>query len=287
MDSILPWAAVVYANYYQFHEREVRNPRVRSRMLLWCKSGSGRVVVNGAGFDLHPEDFLFLPWAHSILYTPNRADPFLVAGIHLIPYHSPDAPMDFAVPHSDRTGPYFPETIRRDAAIPGFETLYRGSFLLNRSLEALAEYIVASNTERPPEEIHARRTAALLVEELRRVSRSGIHSSDMPLRLVRLLRHADAIPLNVLSSTALARGLDVSLSTVNRLFRTHLHMSVGAWIAQRRMDTAARLLKSTDLPIGEVGAKSGIVDPYYFSRLFRKHHGMTAGEYRRRYGVSL
>jgi len=51
-------------------------------------------------------------------------------------------------------------------------------------------------------------------------------------------------------------------------------------ITDRRMLEAARLLRFTDLTVGEVAFRAGFADPLYFSRAFKRHHGAAPVAYR-------
>lgn len=51
--------------------------------------------------------------------------------------------------------------------------------------------------------------------------------------------------------------------------------TVQDWILERRMAQARRLLVETDLTADEVGRTVGYTDPAYFTRSFRRVHGMT------------
>lgn len=51
-------------------------------------------------------------------------------------------------------------------------------------------------------------------------------------------------------------------------------------ITDRRMLEAARLLRFTDLSIGEVASRSGFDDQLYFSRSFKQYHRLTPTRYR-------
>src|SRR5882724_903833 len=89
---------IVWASWFQFAPSEqVLNPRVSSRMLLWCQEGKGRVRVNGVWYSMEPDDFLFLPWQHEVLYIADSREPFWVGGIHLIPEHPPNRKLVFSV----------------------------------------------------------------------------------------------------------------------------------------------------------------------------------------------
>jgi AraC family transcriptional activator of pobA len=45
---------------------------------------------------------------------------------------------------------------------------------------------------------------------------------------------------------------------------------------------AARLLRFTDLTVGEVGFRAGFTDQLYFSRAFKRHYGEAPMTYRER-----
>ena len=80
----------------------------------------------------------------------------------------------------------------------------------------------------------------------------------------------------------LAGSLYISPDYFRHIFSKSLGESPLAYLIRRRIECACELLKSTDQPIGEIAARVGLENVYYFSRLFRKRHGMTPTEYRRR-----
>ena len=51
-------------------------------------------------------------------------------------------------------------------------------------------------------------------------------------------------------------------------------------VTDRVMLEAARLLRFTDRTIGEISWATGFSDPLYFSRAFKRHHGMAPSAYR-------
>jgi AraC-like DNA-binding protein len=55
--------------------------------------------------------------------------------------------------------------------------------------------------------------------------------------------------------------------------------TVQEWIIERRMAEARKLLTDSDISIQEAARRVGIPDPGYFSRLFRRTHGMSARDY--------
>jgi len=80
----------------------------------------------------------------------------------------------------------------------------------------------------------------------------------------------------------LARLVGVSPSHLTTLFRSATGGGVLAHHTALRMARARQLLDGSDATIAEIAAEVGYDDPFYFSRHFRKHHGMSPSEYRAR-----
>jgi transcriptional regulator GlxA family with amidase domain len=74
----------------------------------------------------------------------------------------------------------------------------------------------------------------------------------------------------------------ISPTQLNRLFRCEFKASVGEYLAQRRQERTRSLLLHTNLSIGHIGALCGYPKPEYFNQIFRQHHGLSPGAFRRR-----
>jgi AraC-like DNA-binding protein len=284
--DVAPRAALVYANFVQFGNGDCLSwPRVESRMLVWCRSGRGEVTVNGAAFRLTPEDYLFLPWTHAIDYEADPRDPFMLGAVHLVPDHAPDRPVRLEVAHhsgAELAGVPW----RADADLPGLDGVVSGSFRWNRALGHLAEYIVHAMAPGDSPENWCRDMArVLLLELVRAAKRVSPYSQDIPDALQRMVQFiADRLASPVgLDDLAALSGL--SRSTVGRLFRQYLGCSPTEWLLRRRMAEARRLLRSTRMPVSEVGRKVGIHDPYYFSKVFKQANGMPPLAFRKTRGM--
>ncbi|MSU49662.1 MAG: AraC family transcriptional regulator [Opitutus sp.] len=75
-----------------------------------------------------------------------------------------------------------------------------------------------------------------------------------------------------------------SRSHVLKLFRRHLGVSAKGYVISRQLREARELLLGTTLPVSEVGKAVGLPDPYHFSKLFRKHVGLSPREFREQHG---
>lgn len=277
-----PDAIVLYANYAVFSPgKTITHPgKVQSRMLLWCKNGKGIVKINGETFSFSGGRFLFIPWNHTIHYKADEKDPFLLAGIHIVPELKKRGNVHYRIFHGERND--LEEYKRRkDTGIPGFSSVFSGNLFMNRTLNILAEYIIAWFQQEPREEFIARNLAHLLIYELMRAkeNQSGF-SDNKPQELQKLLLYLEKNIEKKLQISDLSSLLNSSRSTIFRLFKKHLDCTPVNWILKRKVRRAEELLCKTNLRIGEIGTKISIDDPYYFSKVFKKFTGVTAREFR-------
>ena len=83
-----------------------------------------------------------------------------------------------------------------------------------------------------------------------------------------------------LSAASIAKGLGVTVSYLSTVFRREMGVTLSAYIRDKRMEHAARLLCSSQLQIQTVAQHCGILDVQYFSKLFRRHTGCTPRQFR-------
>lgn len=72
----------------------------------------------------------------------------------------------------------------------------------------------------------------------------------------------------------------MSRSCFHRRFLEETGQTPGQFLASLRMEQAKNLLCFTRTPVGEIGALCGYPDHVYFSRIFRRHIGMSPSAYR-------
>jgi AraC family transcriptional regulator, arabinose operon regulatory protein len=78
----------------------------------------------------------------------------------------------------------------------------------------------------------------------------------------------------------LAREVALSPSRLSHLFKQEVGDSVMGTVIRLRLSQAARLLEHTVDDIGAIAREVGFESPYYFSRQFRRHFGMSPRQYR-------
>ena len=57
-------------------------------------------------------------------------------------------------------------------------------------------------------------------------------------------------------------------------------VSVTEFVNEKRMELASRLLRTTQLQIQTIAQHCGMSDVNYFSKIFKKHYGVTPRQYR-------
>lgn len=83
-----------------------------------------------------------------------------------------------------------------------------------------------------------------------------------------------------LTLDGLAGDVGYTANYLNDLTRDHTGRPLGSWITDMRMSRARAALEHTDLPVAEIGATCGYDDPAYFSRAFRRVHGVPPAMWR-------
>jgi two-component system response regulator YesN len=67
---------------------------------------------------------------------------------------------------------------------------------------------------------------------------------------------------------------------LTKLYKNETGESLGDYIMRMRMERAVEMLKSSHKKIYEITTELGYQNPQYFSKIFKKHYGMTPQEYR-------
>lgn len=87
-----------------------------------------------------------------------------------------------------------------------------------------------------------------------------------------------------LSLTEVAQACHVSESWLYHTFPEHSGFTPLGFIIHLRLQEACRALATTERKLEDIAASVGYEDSFYFSRLFKKHLGLSPSGYRREYG---
>ena len=101
-------------------------------------------------------------------------------------------------------------------------------------------------------------------------------------RIARALEHIEADLGQPHGLERLAAISALSVSRFKVLFAAHTGMSLGRYLLMLRMEKARALLANTDMPVNLVAEQTGYTDQSAFTRRFKKYHGVSPGNYRKR-----
>lgn len=93
--------------------------------------------------------------------------------------------------------------------------------------------------------------------------------------------YLDAHYTEEISLDQLAELFHVNKYYLMRRFRQQYGTTIGSYVLHARIGAAKRLLRFSDVTLEEAGARVGIPDANYFSRIFKKIEGVTPSQYRK------
>lgn len=110
-----------------------------------------------------------------------------------------------------------------------------------------------------------------------RVGGGGVRHRPLLAAVFRLIAARFREPLTL---PEIAGAVHLSPAYLTGLVRRETGRPVLAWVAERRMAEARRLLLETDRDMTSIGGEVGYGDPSYFARQFRRMHGVTPRAWR-------
>ena len=76
-----------------------------------------------------------------------------------------------------------------------------------------------------------------------------------------------------------AEAMGMSSFYFSRFFRTSYNQTFLEYLTAYRIDRAVELLQQTDIPVREIAVRVGYTDANYFTKVFKRHLGVTPTEY--------
>ena len=229
---------------------------------LWYRPLAGAVYVVAAGEVLDPKELVNLDGGVGVLFDPAALGE---------DGHSPWPTW--------RTHPLlFPFLHGRSGGLLRLELPKPRQLMWNRTIDAIdaellgrqAGYQQAALAHLTLLLIDVARMAGDVVDDLRR--------SGEPL-LADVFAVIDQRLGEPLSLRDVAREVGMTPGHLTTVVRRRTGRTVQEWIIERRMEQARKLLTDNDIAVSEVARRVGMPDPGYFSRLFRRAHGMSPRDY--------
>ena len=84
---------------------------------------------------------------------------------------------------------------------------------------------------------------------------------------------------NKITREDIEEELEISYDYLNRIFKEFTGDSIHQHLMKIRMNKAMELIETTQLKFSDIAYLVGVDDSFYFSKLFKKHTGMTPTDY--------
>ncbi len=128
--------------------------------------------------------------------------------------------------------------------------------------------------------LYIQKCACLLQEILIDIYKNVLDKADnSPLKAS--LKHIHSFFTSKIDVPALAKIENLSNSRYVALFKKQTGKSPNEYIINLRLQLAKSLLENTSMSIRQISERVGYADQYFFSRLFKKHLGLSPQGYRK------
>ncbi|MFB2580802.1 helix-turn-helix domain-containing protein [Herbiconiux sp. P15] len=237
------------------HHRRRRSHGAAETIVILCVAGRGTVTVDGQSYELTPSSSAIIPPFTSHEYAASDDDPWTIWWMHV---RGADV--------ADLIGP----VLAGQQPVIELKSVDR--------IAALFDELVGSLEQRTTP-IHLLAAAGVAWHLLTRLAAdSMLPATGSPLE--RAMRYLEARVEGAITVTELAAIVGLSPSHLSTLFRHATGGGPGAFHTSLKMGRARTLLDTTTMPVAEVALAVGYADPLYFSRHFRRLHGVNPSTYR-------
>ena len=244
----------------EYHYRERKNG-INQHILIYCIDGKGESVIDGKKFIIKATNFLIIPSEKRHVYFSDKENPWSIFWMHFRGENA-DVIADLLYKKMlDENN----VLIQNDQLIGLFRNIYK-SLQLGYSLDNmlfssitlyqfLSEFIYGDNKNKINQDLNDKSFNGVI-----QFLKSNIHRS---------------LTLNEIASV-----YNLSPSYFSNKFKETTGYSPIEYFNHLKLQKACHLLRFTNLRISEIANEIGIVDPYYFSRLFSTHMGVSPKQFR-------
>ena len=108
----------------------------------------------------------------------------------------------------------------------------------------------------------------------------ALSESELPEIIVQAISRIESQISEVYCIKSLSDSLNISESRLRALFRQYMGVSIGRFIAEKKMDYARYSLLNSALPIADIAKNCGFANVYVFSAFFKRNAGLSPLRFR-------
>ena len=256
--------AIGYYPQANYHDRK-RKTGSNEYILLYCVEGNGEIDLADTKHILQPNSYIIIPPGVRHHYRSSKKNPWTLFWTHIVGknadllyhrynsiYNSPIV----SIPRSERSQKDFMKIMT--ILESGYETL--SLEYANLTLFQIITQMVYQRAIDAPE------------------TKTDIITTSMSFLNNNLDKNYTVEDL--------AEEQNLSVSRYSELFKKKTGYSPIQYFNKLKIEKSCQYLYFTDLGIKEICAKIGHVDPYYYSRAFKKLMGIPPSKYRKLYQTS-
>lgn len=146
----------------------------------------------------------------------------------------------------------------------------------SKHFQALFSAITASDGDRTG--MHGEECLLTLLADVMRARDEQIHGGHVPPAMRRAQSLIDDDPTAAVTLSDLAQAAGLSRFQVVRGFSKSFGLTPHAYVVQRRIDLARRLI-ARGVPLAEAAAEGGFADQSHMTRIFVHKYGISPGAY--------
>ncbi len=246
------------------HHKRERIYGIPQYILIYCTEGKGWVKLKGKTYDIEANQFIILPANTPHEYGASKLNPWTIYWIHFNGELAEFYAKNFNIPTS---------IIPSDAS-----RIYDRLLIFEDILTALGRGLTKDNINFATSALYYFLGSIKYIDIFRDVlDKSSQEKNSVDKAIIYIQENLSRnISLNELS-----QYVGYSASHFSTLFKKHTKNTPVNYIIQMKMQEACRMLSLTDMKINQICYKIGIINPYYFTRLFTKTIGITPSLYRK------
>jgi AraC-like DNA-binding protein len=245
-----------------YHYRERPNG-VSQNILIYCTEGKGWLEVPAGRFMVNPNEYLIIPADMPHKYGADGSMPWSIHWVHFKGVQAPTFASLLSKQFKEFVSysPFLDERIRIFDSI--YKTLESGYSFDNLNYSSITfGYFLASFS-------FAEKFAS---------AHHPIEKDAVDISIEFMQNHLDVS----LALEEIASSINLSVSHYSSLFRKKTGYSPVVYFNHLKIQHACQYLQFTTLRINQIATKLGILDQYYFSRMFTRIMGVSPLEYRNR-----
>lgn len=277
--------AMLYADYGRCRRPMLHVDRTADHdILLLVLSGCIPVVEDGQEYFLKAGDVFFLKsgvhhWGRT--FIKEGTSWFFIHFVH-------DAPADILPEFSPDFGPtkniHCARTdYQRAVTLPKHLSNMRHTEIEDR----FRKIVELFNSDKPYHMAYVNSCLHELLADLYVWEHTARNPDGLAIRIEQIYRFLSENVEQPFLSAGLEEHMNLSFKYIGKLFKEQTGMTLHAYHTKLKMERAARLLCTTDMPVSKISDQLGYSSPLYFSNVMKKHTGLSPRAYRNRYSSML